>query len=262
MSGLNHKVPSLQAVVYSGKANTEEIRELQAKTGLGFYSMDELQTLGKENPVGYDLPVGDDLCCIMYTSGSTGNPKGVMLTHTNMVSSIAGAEICYGSLFRGSDEVYLGYLPLAHVLEFMVENYCVYKGIRIGYGSPRTLTDASVRNCKGDIAELRPTLMAGVPAVWEAIRKGIMAKLEQASATQRYIFNLAFELKKLLVRYGLPSGFIDKTIFAKIAASTGGRLKVAVSGGAPVASETQEFLTCVLCPVIQGYCSTRTIEIS
>jgi long-chain acyl-CoA synthetase len=66
-----------------------------------------------------------------------------------------------------SNEYYLAYLPLAHILEFTVEFLCLYDGVSIGYGSVRTLTDASVRNCKGDLRELSPTLMAGVPAVWE-----------------------------------------------------------------------------------------------
>jgi long-chain acyl-CoA synthetase len=66
-----------------------------------------------------------------------------------------------------TNETYLAYLPLAHILEFSVECSAIYLGISMGYGSVRTLTDASVRNCKGDLRELRPTVMAGVPAVWE-----------------------------------------------------------------------------------------------
>jgi long-chain acyl-CoA synthetase len=86
-----------------------------------------------------------------------------MLTHGNVVAAIAGAK-CILSSMLGDDETYLGYLPLAHILEFTVEHTVMHIGGKIGYGSPRTLVDSAVRNCKGDMRELQPTIMAGVPA--------------------------------------------------------------------------------------------------
>lgn len=71
-----------------------------------------------------------------------------------------------GSLLQ-EDDIYLAYLPLAHILEMLIESAAFFLGATLGFGSPRSLTDASVRNCKGDLRELGPTLMAGVPAVWE-----------------------------------------------------------------------------------------------
>lgn len=84
---------------------------------------------------------------------------------------VAGANIKFGPLVR-PDDSYLAYLPFAHILEFMVENCFMYFGITIGYGNPKTLTDASVRNCSGDIKELKPSIFGGVPAVFEMIKKG------------------------------------------------------------------------------------------
>lgn len=176
-----------------------------------------------------------------------------------MVAAVAGAVPVLSEAFTPSSEkVYLAYLPLAHVLEFTVEHTCLYYGFQLGFGSPRTLTDSSVRNCKGDIRELRPTFMAGVPAVWETIRKGVQSKLSSASDTQKYLFEKAYKLKRRLMVAGLPYHFMDKAIFAKIQDVAGGRLKLALSGGAPMAAETQEFLNVTLCAMVQGYGMTES----
>jgi long-chain acyl-CoA synthetase len=119
-----------------------------------------------------------------------------------MVAAVAGAAPALAETVSGGGGVYLAYLPLAHVLEFTIEHTCIFYGFQLGYGSPRTLTDASVRNCKGDIRELRPTFMAGVPAVWETIRKGIQSKLDNATSAEKFVFEKAYNLKKGLMRMG------------------------------------------------------------
>jgi long-chain acyl-CoA synthetase len=230
VDAVGNSVPSLKNIIYSGEIKTERLNEIKAKLPhLNFYSIKEIEELGVKNPKPANPPMGNDMCCIMYTSGSTGNPKGVMLTHGNMVAAVAGGCKLMDACFS-KDQYYLGYLPLAHVLEFAFEVVCIFKGIAIGYGSPRTLTDASVRECKGDICELRPHFMAGVPAVWETIRKGVNSKLEKATPIQKRVFELAFQLKKLLLSTNLPSSFINKTIFKKISDNTGGRLEAIFSG--------------------------------
>ncbi|KAJ3253152.1 long-chain fatty acid-CoA ligase [Boothiomyces macroporosus] len=249
--------PTLKTVIYKGTVGKKEQEIIDGASQFRFISLEELIQLGKENPVPPCPPKADDLCCIMYTSGSTGNPKGVMLTHGNMVASIAGVLPLLKTILA-ENEVYLAYLPLAHVLEFFIESTCIFCGVTLGYGSPKTLTDASVRNCKGDIRELRPTLMAGVPSVWETIRKGVQSKLKEASPVQQMVFNMAYALKKYLINLGLPHSFMDKIVFKKISDNTGGRLKFAVSGGAPMAAETHEFLTVTLCTLLQGYGMTES----
>jgi long-chain acyl-CoA synthetase len=130
--------------------------------------------------------------------------------------------------------------------------------ISLGYASVRTLTDASVRNCKGDIKEFRPTLMTGVPQVWESIRKGILAKLQQASPKAQKMFHKAYATKAWLLEKHLPTGFIDKVVFNKIKDQVGGRLRFALSGGAPVSVETQKFLSVTICPILGGYGLTES----
>lgn len=129
---------------------------------------------------------------------------------------------------------------------------------RLGYGSVRTLTDSSVRNCKGDIKEFRPTLMTGVPAVWESIRKGVLAKLASASPKAQKMFHKAYATKAWLLERHLPTRFIDKVVFNKIKDQVGGRLRFALSGGAPMSIETQKFLSVTVCPILGGFGMTES----
>jgi len=98
--------------------------------------------------------------------------------------------------------------------------------------------------------------MTGVPAVWETIRKGVYSKLKERGPAAKTIFETALAAKWQLMKLGLPNSFIDP-IFGKIKASTGGRLRYVLSGGAPISPETQQFLTTAVCPVIQGYGMTE-----
>ena len=129
----------------------------------------------------------------------------------------------------------------------------------MGYGSPRTLSDTSVRNCKGDIREFRPTVLVGVPAVWESVRKGIVAKVDAGSAVVRNMFWSALAAKRFLLASGLPgSGVLDAVVFKKVKDATGGRLKLCMNGGGPIAQETQLFVSMAIAPMVNGYGLTET----
>ncbi|KAI8903746.1 hypothetical protein EDD86DRAFT_260660, partial [Gorgonomyces haynaldii] len=252
---VSQRVPSLKIVIYTGQAKDLEIEKKLPQ--IKFYSIEQVRQLGIAHPVNPVPPTPDSIACIMYTSGSTGNPKGVVLTHANVIAAVAGSAKAMDGFIKDED-VYLGYLPLAHILEFTVEHFSLFAGAKIGYGSPRTLRDVNVKDSRGDLLELAPTFMCGVPMVWETIRKGIVSKIKSLSPTTQYIFNIAYQTKRVLISLGLPTSFIDKTIFKSVKDNVGGRLKITLSGGAPLAAETQEFLNVVLCPMIQGYGMTET----
>ncbi|TFK35641.1 hypothetical protein BDQ12DRAFT_725927 [Crucibulum laeve] len=121
------------------------------------------------------IPEPDTLACIMYTSNSTGTPKGVCITHRNLITFVGAVYVLLGHHLTYADS-YLAYVPLAHVLEYIVETIMFFVGMPSSYGRVKTLTDASVRGYKRDISEFKPSIMVGVPAVWEQIRKGILSK--------------------------------------------------------------------------------------
>ncbi|KAG0365083.1 long-chain fatty acid-CoA ligase [Gamsiella multidivaricata] len=255
------KCPTLQRIIYDGDAKPQDLKNLQEKyPHIKVITLDELKLLGSDQPVEAVPPTAEDLCCIMYTSGSTGNPKGVLLTHGNLTGAIGGVDIMLRKYIQEEGDVLLAYLPLAHVLEFLVENVCLYWGVALGYGTPRTLTDASVRECKGDIKELCPTLMTGVPAVWETIRKGVLAQINKGSPLVQSIFHAALSAKSWCQDRKLSalSGALDTVIFDKVRQETGGRLRYALSGGAPISLETQRFLSTTLCPILQAYGMTES----
>ncbi|MCJ1470900.1 long-chain fatty acid-CoA ligase [Pseudocyphellaria aurata] len=251
----------IKFVIYNSddEVKQEHIDKVKAECeNVNILSFHELRQLGQSNPVGPVPPQPEDLCCIMYTSGSTGTPKGVPVKHKAVVAAIAGVTTIIGQ-YLGPGDALLTYLPLAHILEFVFENACLYWGGTMGYGSPKTLSDTSVRNCKGDIREFKPTILVGVPAVWESVKKGIIAKVNQGSPLVKNLFWGALAAKGFLMSTGLPgSAILDAVVFKKLKDATGGRLRICMNGGGPVAKETQRFISMAITPMIGGYGLTET----
>lgn len=156
-------------------------------------------------------------------------------------------------------EVVLAYLPLAHIFEMALENLLLFIGATVGYGNPRTLSDTSMKNCGGDMRELRPTVMVGVPQVWETIKKGVMAKLESAGAISQHLFWGAFNYKTFMTRNKLPfASIFDSIVFAKVRQLTGGRLRFTMNGASGISDTTKHFLSLVIGPMLTGYGLTET----
>jgi len=128
----------------------------------------------------------------------------------------------------------------------------------MGYGSPKTISDRSMRNCKGDIQELKPTFLVGVPVVWETVKKEIMDQVSKQPALTQKLFWRALAVKNFLFQTGIPgTAVLDAVVSKKIKAATGGRLKICMSGSNPVAKETQHFIGMALCHMIISYGSTE-----
>lgn len=231
--------PSVRLVIYDGTPKPELLESLRSAHGEGnavkVLSLDEVREIGKKQPKELEesrIPKADDMACIMYTSGTTGPPKGVMIKHSNLVAAVGSVYTLFGHHLQ-MDDTYLAFLPLAHILEYVVELCFVFIGMTLGYGRVKTLTDASVRNCVGDIKAFRPTIMIGVPAVWELIRKGIMGQVNGGGTLKKSVFNGAMSVKRAKVP-GL-TGVVDSVVFGQVKAATGGgEVEVGVEWGGGV----------------------------
>uniref|UniRef100_A0A0D6QU16 AMP-dependent synthetase/ligase domain-containing protein n=1 Tax=Araucaria cunninghamii TaxID=56994 RepID=A0A0D6QU16_ARACU len=229
-------------------------------------SMSRVESVGRERPVDADLPVAADIAVIMYTSGSTGLPKGVMMTHGNVVATVAAVMKIVPGL--GNRDIYLAYLPLAHILELAAEAVMVAGGCAIGYGSPLTLTDTSnkiKKGTKGDASMLGPTLMTAVPAILDRVRDGVRKKIESTGGMSKKLFDMAYSRRLAAIEgswlgaWG-PERFLwDALVFRKVRAVLGGHVRGMLSGGAPLSGDTQRFINiCLGAPIGQGYGLTET----
>mmetsp|Transcript_24026 Transcript_24026/g.50395 ORF Transcript_24026/g.50395 Transcript_24026/m.50395 type:complete len:711 (-) Transcript_24026:693-2825(-) len=214
-------------------------------------------------------PKAEDTAVVMYTSGTTGLPKGVIITHANIVSCASGFVERMMTFFDikrdGPKHVYLGYLPLAHIMEIALEIMVISVGMQVGYGSPHTLTSTGVKiktgTCQGDAAVLGPTLLAFAPAVLDKVYAALNAKIAGSS-----------KLVQMLFKWGLASGesnfnrgvvganwLYNKLVFKKVQALLGGRLVFAGTGSAPLSPKVQAFVqTAFNAPCRQGYGLTET----
>ncbi|KAM4021134.1 long-chain-fatty-acid--CoA ligase 4 isoform 1-T2 [Anomaloglossus baeobatrachus] len=254
------QVTNIKHIIHVGKKN---INKSEYPANLEVHNIEEVEDLGAkpenlQNPPCRPSPT--DLAVVMYTSGSTGIPKGVMMVHGNLIAGMCGQ--CERIPGLGPKDTYIGYLPLAHVLEMTAEISCITYGCRIGYSSPLTLSDQSSKikkGSKGDCSVLRPTLMAAVPEIMDRIYKNVMSKVQEMNVIQRTLFKLGYDYKLEQIKKGYDAPLCNVVLFKKVKALLGGNVRMMLCGGAPLSPQTQRFMNiCFCCPVGQGYGLTET----
>jgi long-chain acyl-CoA synthetase len=225
--------------------------------------MDKGKAVAEAEPGLFDALVArvkpGDEATLIYTSGTTGVPKGVILTHDNLVSNIRTASDLVE--FSSKDTV-LSFLPLSHILERMVMFTYVYKGCSVGFAE-------SVEAVAKNLLEVRPHIMVSVPRVFEKIYTKVMDQVLASPALRRRIFFWALKVGKA---YGalklegkpVPGGLTfrhsvaAKLVFSKIIAKTGGRVRFFVSGGAPLSKDIAQFFYAIGLIILEGNGLTET----
>ncbi|XP_017768063.1 PREDICTED: long-chain-fatty-acid--CoA ligase 4 isoform X2 [Nicrophorus vespilloides] len=223
------------------------------------HKFSEVLKLGSTSQLGNTMPSPDDVAIIMYTSGSTGVPKGVILVHNNLIATMKA--FCDNTVIY-DDDCLIGFLPLAHVFELLVESVCLCAGVSIGYSSALTMIDTSSKikkGTKGDASVLKPSVMTAVPLILDRISKGIQEKVGKSNHFSKVLFNFALEYKQTWTRRGYCTPLLDKIVFSKVRQLLGGRVRYVLSGGAPLSPDTHEQIQLCLCvKVVQGYGLTET----
>lgn len=230
-----------------------------------FFSFDDVMKLGSENRTATLEELNkaikpDDIISFVYTSGTTGVQKGVMLSHRNFYSNIIGARDIFPIT---SDDVILSFLPLSHVLERLASHFMqIYLGTHIYYAE-------SIEKVSENLLEVRPTIMVSVPRLYEQILKKIRNTVKRSSPLKQTIFNVTTKAAIKRVNNELENrdtpfftGFLskiaDKKVFNAIREKVGGRLRFFISGGAPLSVETIEFFFAAGLIIYEGYGLTET----
>jgi long-chain acyl-CoA synthetase len=225
--------------------------------GIQVYSITDIEAIGSGKLHEANPPSQDDVATICYTSGTTGLPKGVVLTHTNILSFAASAFqlMSAGKVYQFTkQDSYLSYLPLAHIFERCVMATLIYAGAQIGFYQGDTL------KLLDDVAELKPTIFASVPRLYNRIYDKVMAQVSGSSFIKSFLFKTAFAAKKANLGLGHVHHFLwDWLVFSKIRAKLGGRVKMMMSGAAPISPDVMDFLRiCFSATVQEGYGQTET----
>lgn len=272
------KCESIKFIVYSEKIDPNDKRQngkiykaahdavekiKEARPDIKIISMQEVIALGlaAKDELEVHPPTPEDISCIMYTSGSTGEPKGVVLSHKNIVGGLGGiSSVIDKSIVNEKDRI-IAFLPLAHIFELAFELITFYWGGILGYAGVKTLSDTSVRNCEGDMKAFKPSIMVGVPAVWEQVRKGILGQISKQPTMTQKIFWAAYHTKIKCDKYKIPilPNIISNVIFKKVKQATGGNIRLMLNGGSPLSHDAQEFISTLIGPMLIGYGLTETV---
>ena len=226
------------------------------------YSWDEVMARGAAEPddvARWVQAIGrNDVACLIYTSGTGGVPKGVMMTHANIFANAYGACRLLETIGLG-DEVFLCFLPLSHSYEHTAGMmFPISLGAEIYFAE-------GAETLAVNMGEARPTIMTAVPRLYETMHQRILRGIERQGRLRAKLFNMALTLGKkryddptsLTLRERLLDTLADVLVRRKVKARFGGRLKAMVSGGAPLNPEIGRFFLALGVPLLQGYGQTE-----
>ncbi|KAF0693244.1 Aste57867_15768 [Aphanomyces stellatus] len=244
--------PTLDFLVSMDTVSPEQRADAEAR-GVTLVSLDEVENVPIAT-VPESPPKPAEIATICYTSGTTGDPKGAILTHRNMAS----ATVMISK--RSMDDIngiHISYLPLPHVFERAACANVTRIGAGIGF------YQGDVLHLMDDMAELKPTIFCSVPRLFNRVYDKVMQGVNSAGGVKKLMFDYAYSTKKQGLAEGTNTHAIwDALVFSKIRELLGGRIQLIVSGSAPLSANVKEFLKIALsCRVEEGYGLTETCAV-
>ncbi|XP_062435656.1 long-chain-fatty-acid--CoA ligase 5 [Rhea pennata] len=246
------KTPCLKTVILMDLFD-KELKDRGAKVGVEILTLHEVEELGRNNVIEPIPPKPEDLCIVCFTSGTTGTPKGAMLTHENVVANAAAFLKCTENTFEcTSSDISMSYLPLAHMFERVVQTVVYSCGGKVGFfqGDIKLLTD--------DMKTLKPTLFPVVPRLLNRIYDKIQSGAK--SPVKKLLLNFAVTMKMAEVKQGIirNDSIWDQLIFQKVQETMGGQVRIMVTGAAPISPSVLTFLRAALgCQIFEAYGQTE-----
>ncbi|KAG9409076.1 hypothetical protein AC1031_019334 [Aphanomyces cochlioides] len=247
--------PSLKFVVLADvTVATQADIDACKEVGLKLSTTADIEAVGSKNPLAPIYPKVNDMAFLMYTSGTTGDPKGVEISHSNILACVAGAEDRLkrykGVQVFSTKGIHLSYLPLPHILEQTVCAVMISHGGRIGFYQGHTLKLAE------DLVALRPTHFVTVPRLLNKIYDTIVNSAKASGGIKSWLFDLAMRTKLANLKKGYRSHpFFDWLVFSKIQARLGlDRCNFVLTGSAPLSDDIMSFFRIMLDAFIsEGY---------
>lgn len=232
---------------------TDEQRKKAESKGLTLYTFQDVVKAGETQIQPPAQVTPDTIYTFSYTSGTTGNPKGVMLSHGNIVATLNTLD--YTDVRLGPEDVHLSYLPLAHIFERLMANAFLYKGGKIGF------FNGDVQKLKEDMMDLKPTFFPSVPRLFNRFYDLIRANMGKLTGIKKKISEKAISSKAYYLKNGChyTHRVYDKLVCNKVKEIFGGRVKYMLTASAPISSEVIDYLKIVCCcPIIEGYGQTES----
>jgi len=235
------ELPFLEKIIYVEQLNND-LKKLSDKKILNW---DDLVTQAEFKDFVPKSLNSEDVCTIIYTSGTTGNPKGVMLSHRNLLENVEAVKRAVPIKTR---DLFLSFLPLSHVLERLAGYYVpLLTGASIAYAE-------NIKKLSQNLKETKPTILISVPRIFEKFYDVIQDKISSSSVFKQNIFHWALKRKNS----GFSHWLTDYLIFKKIRNQLGGRLRLTVSGGASLNKKIAKFFLKIGILILEGYGLTET----